>query len=59
MIKFEIKWLLSKLYYLLIASKKNTYYRMSLVASINISQGSVATCYMYGGPCKFTTDSDG
>ena len=43
MIKFEIKWLLSKLYYLLIASKKNTYYRMSLVASINISQGSVAT----------------
>jgi len=36
--KFEIKWLLSKpllnaqLYYLLVISNKNTYYRMSLVA---------------------------
>ena len=50
MLKFEIKWLLSKplylnaqLYYLLIASNKNTYYRMLQVADISISQGSVAT----------------
>ena len=50
MLKFEIKWLLSKplylnvqLYYLLIASNKNTYYRMFQVADISISRGSVAT----------------
>jgi len=53
MTKFEIKWLLSEPLYLkcaallgpfmLIASNKNAYYRMLLVADINISQVSVAT----------------
>jgi len=53
MTKFEIKWLLSEPLYLkcaallgpfmLIASNKNAYYRMLLVADINISQVNVAT----------------
>jgi len=62
-IKFETKCLLSKPLYLkrgnaqlcypLIISNTNTYYRMSLVADINISQGSVATGLRYGGIFKY------
>jgi len=60
MINFEIKWLLSKPLYRtctallpVVASNKNTYYRMSIVADINISQGSGATHVRCGGIFKY------
>ena len=43
----------AQLYYLLTASNKDTYYRMSLVADINISQGRVATHLRCGGILKY------
>jgi len=37
----------------LVISNKNTYYRMSFVADISISQGSVATGLTCGGIFKY------